>query len=478
MFGKLTALIIMIMVFLFICSTVSADVIHLKDGRKVEGTIVTKDANKVSIQTKFGIVEFAMSEVKSIEEKKTKDQLYEEMLENAGDRDTTALMKLVKWCKENRMSSKANKHLKQIIGLDPNHAEAREMLGYVKYEGGWVTKKEREKLAEEAEAKEKEAAGLVKYNGEWLPKEDVEKLKSGLVKYEGNWVSAEEKERLEKNLVLYEGEWIPVEDAEKRKQGLFKIDDNWVKKEEADRYHSNWETPWRLQSEHLLFVTNLPYDMVQKFLAEGEGAYKSAKSTFGVEPNLTESKMIVFLLSDLDTYNAIGNQIGADQKSSYYSVYVMEESPEVGSIAVTYFINESFTFGLVRHAVCELYFKNLELKEALPDWYIKGFAAYRERFFHSQYISWSKKTLITQGGPIKLKQFFGNFGYTEREILHSGLLVGFLESNDVPDSVKDRMADVVAAVKANKKIAVAFAKLETLLVKSEKQFLAFYDKFK
>ena len=40
------------------------------------------------------------------------------------------------------------------------------------------------------------------------------------------------------------------------------------------------------------------------------------------------------------------------------------------------------------------------------------------------------------------------------------------------------MADVVAAVKANKKIAVAFAKLETLLVKSEKQFLAYYDKYK
>lgn len=478
MFGKITSLVIMLMAFLFICSTVSADVIHLKDGRKVEGSIVSKDANKVSIQTKFGIVEFAMSEVKSIEEKKTKDQLYEEMLKNTDARDTTALMKLANWCKENRMSSKANKHLKQIIDLDPNHAEAREMLGYVKFEGRWVTKKEQEKLQEEAEAKEKEAAGLVKYNGEWLPKEDVEKLKSGLVKHEGEWVNAEEKERLEKNLVLYEGEWIPAEDAEKRKQGLFKIDDNWVKKEEADRYHSNWETPWRLQSEHMLFVANLPYDMVQKFLAEGEGAYKATKNIIGAEPNLTESKLIVFVLSDLDTYNAVGNQIGADEKSSYYSVYVMEESPEMGSIAVTYFINESFTLGLVRHAVCELYFKNLELKEALPDWFIKGFATCRERFFHPKYVSWSKKRLITQGGPIKQKQFFGNFGYTEREILHAGLLVSFVESGDVPDTVKDRMTDVVAAVQANKKIAVAFAKLETLLVKSEKQFLAYYDKFK
>ena len=471
-------MIIMIMAVLFVCATVSADVIHLKDGRKVEGEIVSKDANKVSIKTKFGIVEFPMSEVKSIEEKKTKDQLYEEMLKNTNARDTDALMKLVKWCKENRMSSKASRHLKQIISLDPNHAEAREMLGYVKFEGRWVTKKEKEKLEAEADAKEKEAAGLVKYNGEWLPKEDVEKLKSGLVKYEGKWVTAQEKERLEKNLVLYEGEWIPAEDAEKRKQGLFKVGDNWVQKEEADRYHSNWETPWRLQSEHLLVVANLPYDTVQKFLAEGESSYNVAKEVFGVEPKLTDSKLIVFVLSDLDTYNAVGNQIGADEKSSYYSIYAMEESPEMGSLAVTFWNNEAFTLGSVRHAVTELYFKKLELKEALPDWFIKGFASCKERFFHPRMISWSKKRLITQGGPIKLKQFFGHFGYTEREILNAGLLYSFIDSTDAPNSVKERMADVVAAVKVNKKIAVAFAKLETLLVKSEKQFLAYYDKYK
>lgn len=478
MFGKITTLATVFMAVLFICSTASADVIHLKDGRKVEGTIVSQDASKVSIQTKFGIVEFAMSEVKDIEKKKTKDQLYEEMLKNTDSRDTTALMKLVKWCKENRMSSKASRHLKQIISLDPNHVEAREMLGYVKFEGRWVTKKEKEKLEQEADAREKEAAGLVKYNGEWLPKEDVEKLKAGLVKYEGNWVTAEEKERLENNLVLYEGEWIPAEDAEKRKQGLFKVDDNWVSKQDADRYHSNWETPWRLQSEHLLFVANLPHDMVQNFLAEGEGTYKEAAKLFGIEPNLTEAKLIIFVLSDLDTYNAIGNQIGADERSSYYSVYVLEESPEMGSIAVTYFINEQFTMGLVRHAVSELFFKNLELKEAIPEWFVKGFASCRERFFHPKYVSWSKKRLISQGGPVKLKQYFGSFGFTEREILHAGLLQSFMESADVPGSVKDRMSEVVAAVKANKKIAVAFAKLETLLVKSEKQFLAYYDKFK
>jgi hypothetical protein len=216
--------------------------------------------------------------------------------------------------------------------------------------------------------------------------------------------------------------------------------------------------------------------MAQKFLAEGESAYNKAKDVFNIDPDLSQGKIIIYLAADRDTYNIIGTQIG-DERSSNYAVFYVEESPEAVPISVTYFENESFSMGLVRHGVIDQYFRRLGLKESIPDWFIKGKAAYEERFFHPKYISWSKKTLMNEGGPVKLKQFFGFFGYTTREILSSGLLYSFLESNEVPEAVKERLQDVKNAVKEGKKIESAFAKLETILTRAEKQFIGFYEKF-
>lgn len=473
-----TALLVFIAAFCF-SSVLSADEIILKDGRKVEGTIIFKDANKITIQTKYGPVDFKMSEVKEVIEKKTKDQLYEEMVQKTNPRDTKELMTLVSWCKENGMISKQKKHLRQIISLDPNHEEARKLLGYVKHQGKWVTEKEKQKMEEEAAREEKIAAGLVEYNGEWMPKEDVEKLKQGLVKYKDQWVTAQEKERLEKNLVLYEGVWMPKEDAEKRKQGLFKVNEEWVSKEEADRYHSRWETPWRLGSDHILLVTNVPYDMAQKFLAEGEGSYKKATGVFGAEPNLADTKLTIYVTSDQDTWAQVGNEIG-DARSSNYRVFSSEETPEDGPVSATFCENPRdlrITLGFVRHAVVEQFFRRLNVKEPLPDWYVKGQAACEERFFHPKMIAWSKQRLVGFGGPIKFKQFFGSFNYTEQEILFSGLILAWLQSADCPESVKERMGDVKKAINEDKKIEIAFVKLETIMVRAEKEFLAFVEKY-
>gem|GEM_PF-3408060 len=473
---SITTILAMLAFFIF-CSYLSADVIHLKDGRKVEGVIVTKDGDKVSIKTKFGIVEFPMTDVLKIEEKKTVDQLYKEKLANANPRDTGELMELAEWCSENKLISKAKKHLKQIISLDTNHEVAREKLGYVKYEGKWVTKRTLDKLKREAEIAAKKDAGLVEYKGEWLPKEDVEKLKEGFVKYKDKWVTQIQKERLEKNLVEYEGEWLPAEDVEKRKQGLFKINGTWVTKKEADREHSSWENPWRLHSEHVTMMSNIPHDQTQKFLAECEGTYKNAQKILGLEPDLTAGKLVIYLAVDMETYNIIGANLGADEKSSNYAVYCLEESQEAVPVSVTYLVNESFTMGLVRHAVVEQFFKRMKVRDALPDWFIKGQAAKLERFFHPKYVSWSKGSLIKQGGPVKLKQFFDGFNYTEREILHAGLVCSYLDSDDLPSSIGERFDEVKEAVKIGKKIEVAFAKLETLLIKAEKNFLVYVDKF-
>lgn len=468
-----------LLIIICFSSEILADVIHLKDGRKIEGVIVKQDSKTVTIKTRFGQVEFAMSEVEEIEKKKTKEQLYEEMVDKTNPKDAGQMMVLVKWCYDNNLSSKAKKHLKQIISLDPNHEEARKLLGYVKYKGRWITGKEKEKLEKEAERQKKIDAGFVEYNGEWIPKEDLENIKKGLVRHEGKWVTAEEKERLDKNLVLYEGEWIPKEDMEKRKQGLFKVNGVWMTKEEADKICSDWETAWRVSSDHLTIRTNVPYEMAQKFLAEGESAYKTAKNFLGAEPNLKDGKLTIYLAADIETYNIVGNEMG-DEKSSSYCVFPVEETLEDGPVSVTYCENSKdlrYTMGLVRHATIAQYCRKLDLKEELPIWFIKGFAAKEERFFHAKYITWSKAALIREGGPVKFKQFLDSFNYSKREIFHAGLLFSYLQSSSVPDGIKERLEAVKSAIQANKKISNAFAKLETDLIRAEKEFQKYIEKY-
>ena len=457
-----------------------ADIIHFKDGRKIEGVIVSEDAKKVKLKTKYGTKEFLLSEIDKIEKKKTRDQEYKERLASLNKEDIDSVFELVAWCKANKLDSKAKVHLKEIIKLDPNNAKARSELGYQRFEGKWYTPRELKAIKAKQDREEKLAQGLVEYKGQWLPAEDVEKIKEGYIKYKGKWVTPLEKERLEQNLVLYEGQWVPAEDAEKMKEGLYKVKGQWVNKIKADIAHSDWEDPWVLKSEHLCLKTNKNYDYAQNMLAEGEDAYKQIRKIVEVEPSLSDTRLTIYMASTIEEYNQIGNEIG-DEKSSAYSVFFAYETPEDGPVSVCYSIGDkesdvTFTKGLLRHALVEQYLRRIDEKAEIPDWYIKGQAAKIERFFHRKYIIWSLKALRRVGGFMKTSQFFDAFGFTEQEIFQSGLICAYLESKDVSDKVKEAYDNALAAIKARKKVGSSFVDLEKALVKDEKNIRAFMGK--
>ena len=337
---------------------VSGDVIHFKDGRKIEGVIISKTEKTVTIKTKYGTRSFQMDEISSIERKKTLDEQYQERASKVDPTDLDSVFDLVNWCFQNNLESKARKNLRAILKLDPNNEKARKLLGYVSYKGKWFTQKELDAFKKREEREEKLAQGLVEYKGQWISKEEVEKIKSGMVKYKGEWVTPEEKERMEKNLVKYEGQWLPKEDVEKMKQGLFKVGDQWVDKKEANRIHADWEDPWVLKSDHIFLKTNKDYDFAQSVLAEAERTYRDMKSLVGVEPNLKDSLITLYMVGSMEEYNTMGNAIG-DEKSSNYPVFYVEET-EDGPVCVTYCLGENdadvrFTMGLVRHSISELY---------------------------------------------------------------------------------------------------------------------------
>ncbi len=57
--------------------------------------------------------------------------------------DTAAAQwELAQWCREHRLTAQRELHLRRVIELDPNHAEARHALGYSQIDGKWATRKE------------------------------------------------------------------------------------------------------------------------------------------------------------------------------------------------------------------------------------------------------------------------------------------------------------------------------------------------
>jgi len=187
-----------------------ADVVHLKDGRRVEGVVIEETSTVVKVKTRLAVLEFKPSEVDRIVRKKTKQQEFDERWEAAKTADE--LFELGKWAEEKHLRKEARRAMNKAVELDPKHRGANTWLGFVEYEGEWMTPEERDaRLAADHEAKMRER---------------------GLVRYGDRWVTPAEREKLEAGLVLHEGKWIPFADAQ-RALGLEEFEGSWIPRTEA-----------------------------------------------------------------------------------------------------------------------------------------------------------------------------------------------------------------------------------------------------
>jgi hypothetical protein len=70
---------------------------------------------------------------------------------------------LAEWCKAHGLSTPRKTHLQRVIELDPEHAEARRLLGYSKSDGQWMTRDQRMK-----------SQGYRLYKGQWKLPQEIE----------------------------------------------------------------------------------------------------------------------------------------------------------------------------------------------------------------------------------------------------------------------------------------------------------------
>jgi hypothetical protein len=122
-------------------SVSTADTIHTTVGGKIEGTILDDESDdaRVVIVTKAGKQSFPRRIIESIDVRSdNREETYKDAVKRFG-KDAEEQFQLGLWCQQRKYRKEATEHFRRAIAADPNHAGAREKLGYQKVGDGWKT---------------------------------------------------------------------------------------------------------------------------------------------------------------------------------------------------------------------------------------------------------------------------------------------------------------------------------------------------
>ncbi len=147
----------------------AADEVRLVNGNVVEGR-AKRVGDTVVVVTTAGEVKLPAKDVASIVPGRSLVDDYDDRvaaLATGGKNDGAAdHLALAAWCRQNKLKSKSRQHLKKVLAFDPDHAEARKLLGYIRYDEQWMT-----------EVEYYEARGFVLEKGKWVNRETVRRVK-------------------------------------------------------------------------------------------------------------------------------------------------------------------------------------------------------------------------------------------------------------------------------------------------------------
>lgn len=178
----MTRSIVIILIFAAACSTVNADVIRLRSGGEVRGEFsksVGQDSGDLTtIETLDGIrVVVAQEELVFSKERSRPVEEYYTRLHGIDD-SVDARWQLAEWCRSHQLYQQRSELLEQVLSIEPDHAEARRILGYQNYSGKWMTR-----------AEFMESQGYVEFKGKWMtPQErDLREKSDAQRQAEGAW---------------------------------------------------------------------------------------------------------------------------------------------------------------------------------------------------------------------------------------------------------------------------------------------------
>ena len=134
-----------------------ADEVFLVGGAKFTGRIEQQTDEMVTINIGDGVIGVPTSRVERIVKGRSPLDEYEERAKHVRADDLEAWRGLGRYAAQQGLSAQSRQAYQNVMGMAPDDAEARRALGYVKYDGQWMTEEDSYR-----------ARGFVKYEGEWM----------------------------------------------------------------------------------------------------------------------------------------------------------------------------------------------------------------------------------------------------------------------------------------------------------------------
>lgn len=144
------------------------DVFELANGGRVEGRLVESgDGAEKTVVVELaggGKLSIARSQIARIDTISPVEAEYDKRARTSPD-TVAAHLQLAEWSSEHKLRNEARRHLERILELDPNHEQARGLLGFRKKDGQWMTRDD-----------VMDGRGMVLYEGRWVTRQHVELL--------------------------------------------------------------------------------------------------------------------------------------------------------------------------------------------------------------------------------------------------------------------------------------------------------------
>ncbi|MBI3468860.1 MAG: hypothetical protein HY000_38135 [Planctomycetes bacterium] len=121
----------------------AADTVVLRGGKSLRGLIVDHRSDELAIKlrTDHGEMPVLRSTVERVEldpDLEARYWLAREYFEETAE----GLFDLALWCQVNKLDDERDEHLNAVLEINPNHAESRKLLGYVRRGREWVLQEE------------------------------------------------------------------------------------------------------------------------------------------------------------------------------------------------------------------------------------------------------------------------------------------------------------------------------------------------
>jgi len=115
----------------------------LADGGQVSGELLNPNQiprTDYVVRTAEGVVfKIDNSQVAKVEQRRPEVAEYERIWPSFAD-TVDDQWKIAEWCRENALVAERESHLNRILQLDPEHEEARRVLGFMRRNGRWITR--------------------------------------------------------------------------------------------------------------------------------------------------------------------------------------------------------------------------------------------------------------------------------------------------------------------------------------------------